>query len=653
MTRHSLRVLTFAGAAAALSLAWLFLSFAGGAPLTLEMDRDLPRTVARGFYPSERHGVETFAWIGDRAELALGGVDRRAPWNCELRFRGGRPDPSTLPAVLVAVDGVTAATDTATNEFTDLEIDVPARPGTSGLTLTIATSNTFVPGPGDSRALGIVIDRLACAPEGSGTRPPVDAMIPAAAAGAAFGAALAVASVPVLAAAGVATLVAAGQGYLLSTGLAPYGAYTTRVLWSGLWIAGLALAFTWILQRLRGEPLSNTAKVVILFSAAALHLKVMGLLHPSKLIIDAVFHAHRLDWVLSGRYLFTQGMPGGVSFPYAIGLYVFTTPWTLLTTDYVSLLRIVVSSVEVVAGALLYVLVVKTRGDRLTGLIAVLLYHCVPMPYGIVGNANMTNVFGQAVALGALVTMALYPRRDRAYLFRAGAFAVCALAFLSHISTFSQLVVTLATLGFLFWWKGGDELRRPGQLVIATAVVAALFAVVVYYGHFMDVYRTAWKARTQAAVAGPAVPGAAGTATPQAPNRKGGGAPMHKRAADAVQLTAAEIGWPVLLLAAVGSWRMWRRREHDRLTFVVVALGFTYLTFLLASTLSRVDAPFERYAAEFVGRVVLATFPAAVVLAAVAVAWAWRGGMVPRLIAAISLLAAASVGARAWAAWFA
>ena len=126
---------------------------------------------------------------------------------------------------------------------------------------------------------------------------------------------------------------------------------------------------------------------------------------------------------------------------------------------------------------------------------------------------------------------------------------------------------------------------------------------------------------------------------------------MGTRAANALRLTSVEVGWPILLLSAVGLWRLWVQRVRDRLAFVVVALAVTYVTFLFASTLTRVDAPFERYAAEFVGRVVLATFPAAVILGGIGAAWAWRAGTTARIASALCLLAAASIGARAWASW--
>ena len=69
---------------------------------------------------------------------------------------------------------------------------------------------------------------------------------------------------------------------------------------------------------------------------------------PQRQRSDALFHAHRLEYVLSGRYFFTQLMPGGIQFPYAIALYVFAAPWAGLARDHVALLRIVVSASEAV-----------------------------------------------------------------------------------------------------------------------------------------------------------------------------------------------------------------------------------------------------------------------------------------------------------------
>ena len=114
-----------------------------------------------------------------------------------------------------------------------------------------------------------------------------------------------------------------------------------------------------------------------------LYLKILGLLHPSKLLADAVFHAHRLEWVLSGRYFFTQVMPSGVSFPYAIGLYLFAAPWASLTHDYVTLLRVVVCAADTIAAAMIYLAIVKVWKDPLAAAFAAILYNVVPLTFGI------------------------------------------------------------------------------------------------------------------------------------------------------------------------------------------------------------------------------------------------------------------------------
>ena len=46
-------------------------------------------------------------------------------------------------------------------------------------------------------------------------------------------------------------------------------------------------------------------------------------------------------------------MPGGVQFPYAIGLYSVRRAMVVFARDHVALLRIVVCATDAVAGALL------------------------------------------------------------------------------------------------------------------------------------------------------------------------------------------------------------------------------------------------------------------------------------------------------------
>src|SRR4030095_7302320 len=107
-----------------------------------------------------------------------------------------------------------------------------------------------------------------------------------------------------------------------------FAPYVTQLPWIAVWISAGLVAFSRGLDSIRPEPLTTAARIGIAISAVALYVKLAALLHPSKLVIDAVFQAHRLEWVLTGRYFFTQTMPSGVQFPYAIALYVFAAPWT-------------------------------------------------------------------------------------------------------------------------------------------------------------------------------------------------------------------------------------------------------------------------------------------------------------------------------------
>ena len=643
MIRTTARVLIAAIVGAAAGAICVAAAYARQPAITLDMDRALPRRVASGFYPVERAGETTFAWTAGRADITLRGLSRSADWMCVVTFRGGRSNPAAQPVVDVAVDGITAGTATATNDFQEIQASVPRR-ASQGATLSIASSSTIVPGPSDPRELGVQVDRVMCRPEGAALiRPPRGVARDAALNVAAFGAAFALAGTTLGAALLAALLMAAAQALPLSTGAAPYIGFSSSSSSFALWIAGLTVVLIKALERLRGRPLDATARFVLLFSGAALYLKLLGLLHPSKLLVDAVFHAHRLEWVLSGRYFFTQPMPGGVSFPYAIGLYVFAAPWAALTRDYVTLLRVVVCAAEVVAGALLYPAIVRAWGNRAAAATAIVLFNVVPLPYGLVGNANLTNAFGQSVALATLMiaTMVSTARHSAAPVI--GLFSLCALAFLSHVSTFALLAVTLVALAFFYRWRGGPALSRMAWTILGVTTVAALAAVVVYYGHFGEVYRTALRVRSEAAVM-ESLPVPTGRSAPAAN-------PLGVRIGNALAFTFGAVGWPILVLAGVGMWRVWSGGLRDRAGFAVAAWGVAYVAFLAVAVM-RVDAPFQRYAAEFFGRVLLATYPAAVMLAACGIGWAWPKGIALRVVTVMLVGCAVILGLQHWTGWF-
>ena len=610
--------------------------------LTLEMDRSLPRRFASGLYDGERDGQTTFTWTSQRADIKLADLSRRMSWICSIRLRGARSDPATQPSVTLAADGVVAATVNATNEFQDVPVVLPPR-SSSGAVVTITSSSTIVPGPSDPRQLGVQLDRVSCAPQDGRPWPPSATIVYAALIGAIFGAAFVLAGLPIRLALATVTTLAALQALPLSAGPAPYVPFAEMVIWFAIWICIGAVALVTVFDRCRPVALESTARMAIALSASVLYLKILGLVHPSKLVIDAVFHAHRLEWVMSGRYFFTQPMPGGVTFPYAIGLYVFAAPWTVLTRDYVTLLRVIACAAQVTAGALLYPVIVKGWNDRAAALMAVVLFNLVPLPYGLLGNANLTNTFGEAVAVAAVASASLVSGGVLPF---ALFFGVTALAFLSHVSTFANLGVTLAVLVVGYRVLGGPSLQRLAWPIGLLTLGAATLAVILYYGHFGEVYKTALRVRaaTPAAVSQTDVAPVPVPASSQGPS-------LGTRVTNAIGSAVGMIGWPILLPAVVGLWRSIVDRSRDRATLAAMAWAVSCAVFLGVAVM-RVDAPFQRYAAEFFGRVLLATFPAAVVLAARGAAWLWNHGATGRIVSALLMLWAVVLGTPHWIVWF-
>ena len=105
-------------------------------------------------------------------------------------------------------------------------------PTRAGLILTIGVSDTFVPGPGDTRTLGVQLDRVACRPEaGQVALPPPRAYVNGMLAGAIFGAAFGLIGITAGSAVGAVVLLTLAQALPLSGGPGPYVSYADRAPW--------------------------------------------------------------------------------------------------------------------------------------------------------------------------------------------------------------------------------------------------------------------------------------------------------------------------------------------------------------------------------------------------------------------------------------
>jgi hypothetical protein len=106
----------------------------------------------------------------------------------------------------------------------------------------------------------------------------------------------------------------------------------------------------------------------------------------------------------------------------------------------------------------------------------------------VVGNANLTNAFGQSTALVTIVAASTWTLRWPAVGQLVALSALAAVALLSHVSTFALLGTMLFALACAYSWKGGSALR-PQAWSILVALSIAVVVSVVSYRTFGQVYR--------------------------------------------------------------------------------------------------------------------------------------------------------------------
>jgi hypothetical protein len=224
--------------------------------------------------------------------------------------------------------------------------------------------------------------------------------------------------------------------------------------------------------------------------------------------------------------------------------------------------------------------------------------------------------------------------------------ALASLAFLSHVSTFALLLGTLLTLAVLYLVPLAPGLRPAGKGILLATAIALVFSTITYYGHFTDVYRGALRVRqTTGATPAATVPSTSSSASEGVESSS-----FASRVVSALRLTLESAGWPICLLAILGAWRLRSNHVYSALGLALAAWGIAFVVFL-GVALMRVDVQYERYSLEFVGRVVYATSPAIVILAAYGAMWGWRANLVSRFASAALVAIALVMGTRAWMQW--
>jgi hypothetical protein len=605
------------GALATVLLLALFYALAP--TLHTEFAVDPPRLMT-GVYPGERDGATglTYAWTGRDVALRLPGLDRRIPWTVQLRLRGGRENAEDNPMLRCFVDGVGVLAHQSRTAFEEVSITIPPRTDRPrGALVTLQLSTTFVPGPSDPRPLGVMVDALTLSPRGL-PLPATATATAAAASGAALAAALALLGLTRAIAGFVALPLAIGLASVLARGFAPFTDLPARTVWLAGAISGALVIVVAAIERIRRRPLSNTARFAAAMTAAAAFLKSLALLHPDMPVGDALFQAHRFQEVLRGNYYFTSIAPGNYLFPYAPGLYLAASPFAELVrreAGDVVLLRLVVVCTDAAAGALIYGVVARTWRDRLAGALGVALYQVLPLDFLVTTVGNLTNAFAQSLAVVSLAAMSSQWLR-LAVIPTAALTVILAAAFLSHTSTFAILAATAFAVALMFAARGGPSLRSARAAVAVACAAAVVVAVAVYYGHFIDIYRSELGRIGRETAAGSA---------------DAGGRGITERALAVPRYLHIFLGAPALLLATAGGVHLWRRGARDRLTLVLAGWGLTCLAFLLLGVLTPVDM-----------RYYLASLPAVAIAGAAGASHGWTSGGRSRVL---------TVALLAWSAW--
>lgn len=546
-------------------------------------DVTLPLAVAEGLHRTEALADGTyFVWTQDRARYRLPGLDRRGTWRLDMRLRAARDESLPRPTATVAIDGVAVWHDLVGEPYTEISLVVHESPR-AGIVVDLALDPAFVPGGHDRRVLGVQVLQMRLAAE---ARPsPPRAAVTATAAATAGAVLLAAALSWSFFGLALALFTTALLPWLLTSGVGAYSGYAN---WTAAWgIAILAVA-AGVVHRAR--PPGRASGTALALAMAAIALVAQGWLlgHPSMVLADTRFHAHRLSDVMAGHFYFTSGAPAG-AFPYPIALYLAAWPFVRLA-EAGWLLRSVALIAHVAAGLGVF-FAMRNRSTPARGLWAMAFFFTIPAGFHALALAYLTNSFGQSLAVLTMSLVAGWPFAKHP---RAGAWSVGAAALVTFLSHTGSFVLLAATLG-VFVLLGLRRAARDASLVPVGAALGAAFllSVAIYYGHFGDTYRTLLEREAVAPAAlAPPVMRLEAHQTPFAP----GLAALEVSLAEVPRYVLRYFGWWSPLLAAAGALVV-RRMAPGPGRRAIAAWLLTAWLFFLIGHLTPFDVRYYLWAA--------------------------------------------------------
>jgi hypothetical protein len=539
-----------------------------------------------GFFDTEIQADtdRQFTWTGQTARLRFPHLDRSQAYLLTLQVAAGRfegvPPP---PQLNLFIDSLPAGTAESSNAPRRIAVQIPRGLG-DGAEVAIVASNTFVPGPDDSRALGVMIDDVRLTPAGGHFRP--DWLV-AARTGLAIMACVAGlilcglrSRLALLAAAGVTV----GFSWLLLQDAAFIGTYVDRLLNISIGVALIGAIVAVARIRWPAPSMLPEWSIAVGLVLCASAVKLAFFTHPQVAFHDAGFQIHRAGYVHAGTYFFTSVTPSpGFEFPYAIALYVTALPfWRFFPSvlDLAALLRGLALGADALIGLALYAAARRQWNDRVTALLAAALWPFARASAQALGHANLTNLFGQGlfgVAMGLLAWSAARPRTSKWPVAAAG--GVLVMAFLSHFGTLLVGVSILATVGMILIGFGGAHLRSLGVWVLIVTLAAAAVSYGVYYSHFNEIYR---KTITRV-ISG---------ADKQAKNSMVAPAGLKARrwiTEDPFSNDYGLPGLPLFVGASVGAVLLARTRRREGMTLLLAGWALVWVSFSALGIVSRVE----------------------------------------------------------------
>jgi hypothetical protein len=456
--------------------------------------------VPSGFHPAELDpsSGRSFSWSREQARLEFPALRRTRAYLVTLTVRGVRPPHLPQADVTIAVDEDTRFSGAVSNETSEIAFEI-RRGDSLGAAISIDVRQPYVPGGGDPRTLGVIVDRVAFSPVNGAFVPAAETMRDLALA--VFVAVLGLWLCGLRGALGAAAAatVAAGCAWLMLQDGAFIGTFSARLvpIAVGCLIVGAVIGqFSMKWPSLGGVPEWNIAVGLIL----AVSLVKIGLFsHPLAIVGDGIFQVHRAQVVHGGNYLFTSVTPKPFfEFPYPVALYVFAQPfwsWFPSELDLLRLLRTIAVVADGVAGVILYGAVRRQWNNRAAALLCAVLWPLARAPFEAMSNANLTNLFGQSMFGAALAGVAWMAAASTLSMAAAATVGVLlAIAFLSHFGTVTVGLAMLGIAGAALLILGRGHPRRVGVTVFAVLFAAVLASWIVYYSNFTEVYRRTWTA---------------------------------------------------------------------------------------------------------------------------------------------------------------